>query len=58
MILDSPGCSAGEVRLEFQPLSSTNSEVNTTTYTYDSVTERRYQTLTPSGRGGTVANRY
>lgn len=53
-----PAATAGEAWLEFQPLSSTDSEGNTTTFTYDTLTQRPYQTLTPSGQGGTLANRY
>lgn len=53
-----PAATAGEAWLEFQPLSSTDSEGNTTTYTYDTATQRPYQTLTPSGQGGTLSNRY
>jgi RHS repeat-associated protein len=53
-----PAATAGEAWLEFQPLSSTDSEGNATTFTYDTLTQRPYQTLTPSGQGGTLANRY
>ncbi|MFB0834703.1 RHS repeat-associated core domain-containing protein [Arthrobacter halodurans] len=53
-----PAPTAGEAWLEFQPVSSTDSEGNTTTYTYDTATQRPYQTLTPSGQGGTLSNRY
>ncbi|NJC24236.1 RHS repeat-associated protein [Arthrobacter pigmenti] len=53
-----PPATAGDAWLEYQPTSSTDSEGNTTTYTYDSVTQRPYQTLTPSGQGGTLVNRY
>jgi RHS repeat-associated protein len=53
-----PAATAGEAWLEFQPLSSTDSEGNTTSFTYDSVTQRPYQTVTPSGQGGTLVNRY
>lgn len=53
-----PAPTAGEAWLEFQPLTSTDSEGNTTAYTYDSVTQRPYQTITPAGQGGTTANHY
>lgn len=53
-----PASTAGEAWLEFQPLTSTDSEGNTTSYTYDSVTQRPYQTKTPAGQGGTLANQY
>jgi RHS repeat-associated protein len=55
-----PAPTAGEAWTEFQPLSSTDSEGNATTYTYDTTTQRQYQTVTPGGAagGGTKALRY
>ena len=55
-----PAATAGEAWTEFQPLSSTDSDGNTTAYTYDTGTQRQYQTITPGGAagGGTRANAY
>ncbi|MGF9663173.1 RHS repeat-associated core domain-containing protein [Arthrobacter crystallopoietes] len=53
-----PAATAGEAWLEYQPLTAVDSENNTTSFTYDSVTQRPYQTLTPFGQGGTLVNRY
>jgi RHS repeat-associated protein len=55
-----PAGTAGEAWLEFQPTSSTDSEGQVTTYTYDTATKRPYQTVTPGGAAGagTKAARY
>jgi RHS repeat-associated protein len=55
-----PAATASEGYLEFQPTSSTDSEGNVTTYTYDTVLARPYQTITPGGAAGsgTKVNRY
>ncbi|PNH86161.1 RHS repeat domain-containing protein [Arthrobacter sp. AFG20] len=55
-----PAATAGEAWLEFHPTSSTDSEGNVTSYTYDTVFGRPYQTITPGGTGGsgTLTNRY
>jgi YD repeat-containing protein len=53
-----PAATAGEAWLEFQPLTAVDSEGSTTSFTYDTVTQRPYQVITPSGQGGTLINRY
>ncbi|MCQ6270816.1 hypothetical protein M8J71_10020 [Pseudarthrobacter sp. R1] len=55
-----PAATAGEAWLEFQPTSSTDSEGQVTTSTYDTVLARQYQSITPGGAagGGTKVNRY
>lgn len=55
-----PSPTAGEAWTEYQPLSSTDSEGNITTYTYDTATKRQYQTITRGGTSGagTLANQY
>jgi RHS repeat-associated protein len=47
-----PTPTAGEAWLEFQPVSSTDSEGQVTTYTYDTVLGRPYQAITPGGAAG------
>ncbi|WP_248760336.1 RHS repeat domain-containing protein [Pseudarthrobacter sp. SSS035] len=55
-----PAPTAGEHWLEYQPVSSTDSEGQVTTYTYDTVLGWPYQTVTPGGAAGagTKVNRY
>ncbi|MFE4835266.1 RHS repeat domain-containing protein [Arthrobacter sp. NPDC056691] len=55
-----PASTSAETYLEFQPTSSSDSEGNVTSYTYDSVLNRPYQTITPGGAAGsgTLVNRY
>ncbi|WP_231754834.1 RHS repeat-associated core domain-containing protein [Pseudarthrobacter sp. GA104] len=55
-----PTPTAGEDWLEFQPISSTDSEGQVTNYTYDSVLGLPYQTITPGGASGagTKVNHY
>lgn len=55
-----PTPTSGEAWLEYQPTSSTDSEGQTTTYTYDTTLGRPYQTVTPGGTSGagTKVNRY
>ena len=55
-----PAPTSGEAWTEYQPVSSTDSEGNVTTYTYDTATQRRYQTVTPGGAagGGAPLNSY
>jgi RHS repeat-associated protein len=47
-----PTATQGEAWLEFQPVSSTDSEGQVTSYTYDTVLGRPYQTITPGGAAG------
>jgi RHS repeat-associated protein len=55
-----PAATAGEAFLEFKPTSSVSTEGKTTTYTYDTVFQLPYQTITPGGTlgGGTRTIRY
>lgn len=55
-----PAPTTGDAWLEFQPLSSTDSEGQVTNYTYDTVLGLPFQTVTPGGAagGGTKVNRY
>ena len=55
-----PAPTGGDAWLEFQPISSTGSEGQVTNYTYDTATQRPYQTVPPGGAAGagTKVNRY
>jgi RHS repeat-associated protein len=55
-----PAPTPGDAWLEFQPVSSTDSEGQVTTYTYDTVLGLPSQTITPGGAAGagTKVNRY
>jgi YD repeat-containing protein len=53
-----PAATAGEAWLEFRPSSKIDHENKLIQYTYDSVFQLPYQTITPNGVGGTPRNQY